>query len=45
MAGGSARDSILKDYPYLTTEDIEEALRYAAQFLSNQVVISAEVRQ
>ncbi len=43
MASGGTRDQILKDYPYLTVEDIEEALRYAAKFLSNEVVISAEV--
>jgi uncharacterized protein (DUF433 family) len=43
MASGGTRDAILRDYPYLTTEDIEEALRYASQFLSNEVVISAEV--
>lgn len=34
MASGGTRDTILRDYPYLTTEDIEEALRYAEQFLS-----------
>jgi uncharacterized protein (DUF433 family) len=43
MASGGTRDEILKDYPFLTTEDIEQSLRYAAQFLSNEVVISAEV--
>jgi uncharacterized protein (DUF433 family) len=43
MASGGTRDQILKDYPYLTAEDIEQALRYAAQFLSNEVVISTEV--
>ncbi|MGW8258051.1 MAG: DUF433 domain-containing protein [Thermoguttaceae bacterium] len=43
MAGGATRDQILKDYPHLTPDDIEQALRYAAQFLSNEVVISAEV--
>jgi uncharacterized protein (DUF433 family) len=43
MASGGTREIILKDYPYLTAEDIEESLRYAAQFLSNEVVISAEV--
>jgi uncharacterized protein (DUF433 family) len=43
MASGGTRDQILTDYPYLAPEDIEQALRYASQFLSNEVVISAEV--
>jgi len=45
LASGGTRDEILRDYPYLTREDIEDALRYAAQFLSNEVVISTEVGQ
>ena len=30
IAAGKAQDAILKDYPYLTQEDLLEALRYAA---------------
>ena len=29
LASGEARDSILKSYPYLESEDIDEALNYA----------------
>lgn len=30
LASGETRDSILKAYPYLESEDIDEVLRYAA---------------
>ena len=30
LASGETRESILKAYPYLESEDIEESLRYAA---------------
>jgi uncharacterized protein (DUF433 family) len=30
MAAGETRDAILKTYPYLESDDIDEALRYAA---------------
>lgn len=35
LAAGESRDSILKAYPYLEPEDIDEALSYAA-FLANE---------
>ena len=31
LAAGESRDEILKNYPYLEGDDIDEALRYAAQ--------------
>jgi len=30
LASGESRDNILKAYPYIESEDIDEALRYAA---------------
>jgi len=30
LASGETKEAIIKAYPYLETEDIEEALRYAA---------------
>ena len=30
LASGETKETILKAYPYLEAEDIEEALRYAA---------------
>jgi len=35
LASGETREDILKEYPYLETEDIDEALRYAA-FLAEE---------
>ena len=31
VASGACREDILASYPHLTTEDVEEALRYAAR--------------
>ena len=42
-ASGATREDILREYPHLTAEDVEEAFRYAARFLENDVLISAEV--
>jgi len=36
-------DDILEAYPQLTAEGVAEALRYAARFLKNEVVLTAEV--
>jgi len=38
LAAGETTESILKSYPYLEPEDIQEALYYAA-FLANEQVI------
>jgi uncharacterized protein (DUF433 family) len=43
VASGATQSDILRDYPHLTAEDITEAIRYAARFLENDVLISAEV--
>jgi uncharacterized protein (DUF433 family) len=32
FASGASRDEVIKDYPQLTAEAVEEALKYAAQF-------------
>ncbi len=42
LASGASRDDILAAYPRLTPEDIEEAVRYAARFLRNEVVLEVE---
>lgn len=39
LAAGETREAILTAYPYLETEDIDEALRYAA-FLAEDETIS-----
>jgi uncharacterized protein (DUF433 family) len=38
LASGETRESILKAYPYLEAEDIQEALSYAALLADEQVV-------
>ncbi len=43
MASGASRADILRDYPHLTTEDIEQALTYAAESARNDVLVTAEV--
>ena len=42
LAAGETRESILKAYPYLETEDIDEALRYAAFLAEDETVELAE---
>ncbi len=37
LACGESQESILKAYPYLTPEDIQEALNYAAFLADEQV--------
>jgi uncharacterized protein (DUF433 family) len=43
LASGASRDEIVQAYPHLMAEDVEEALRYAAHFLDNEVLVTAEV--
>lgn len=43
MASGATRDDILRQYPHLTTEDVEQALAYAAASMRNEVLLEAKV--
>jgi uncharacterized protein (DUF433 family) len=43
VASGACRQDILASYPHLTAEDVEEAIRYAAKSLGNDVILTAEV--
>lgn len=38
LASGETKDSILKAYPYLEAEDINESLRYAAMLAEDETV-------
>ena len=38
LAAGETKESILKAYPYLEPEDINEALRYAAYLAEDETV-------
>lgn len=44
FASGATRDEVLKAYPQLTTAAIEEALKYAAQSVKNEVLLDAVVK-
>jgi uncharacterized protein (DUF433 family) len=43
VASGASRDDIVKSYPQLTAEDVEEALHFAARSLSNETIMTAEI--
>lgn len=38
LASGETREKILKSYPYLEAEDIDEALEYAACLAEEEIV-------
>jgi uncharacterized protein (DUF433 family) len=42
LASGLTEEEILKDYPHLTTEDIQACLRYAADSYKNEVYLELE---
>jgi len=41
LAAGETREAILKNYPYLEPEDIDEALRYAAALAEDETIVLA----
>ena len=43
VSSGATRDDILRRYSHLTTEDIDQALAYAAAAVQNDVLLTAEV--
>ena len=43
VASGASRDDIVRAYPQLAADDVEEALRYAAQSLTNETIVTAEI--
>lgn len=43
IASGASHADVLRAYPQLKAEDVEQAVRYAAQFLKNEVTLTAEV--
>lgn len=43
VASGASRDDIVQSHTQLTPEDIEEALNFAAQSLSNETIMTAEI--
>ena len=43
LASGGTTAAIVRAYPHLAPTDVEQAVRYAARFLENEVVVTAEV--
>jgi uncharacterized protein (DUF433 family) len=41
-ASGASRDDIVGAYPALTQDDVEQSLRYAAESLRHDVILTAE---
>ncbi len=43
LATGGTAESIYKKYPHLPEGSVEEAIRYAAQFFKNEILIEKEI--
>jgi uncharacterized protein (DUF433 family) len=43
IASGASRDDIIRGWPNLAAEDIEEAVLYAARFLKNEIFVNVEL--
>jgi uncharacterized protein (DUF433 family) len=43
VASGASRDDIVTSYPQLAAEDVEEAINFAAQSLSNETIMTVEI--
>ena len=43
FASGATKSEMLKAYPQLTAEAIEESLRYAAQSVKNEILLDVKV--
>jgi uncharacterized protein (DUF433 family) len=43
FASGATKQEILETYPQLTAEAVEEALKYAAQSVKNEVLLDVKV--
>ncbi len=43
VASGASRDDVVRTYPQLRVEDVEQALRYASEMLKNEIVITTRI--
>jgi uncharacterized protein (DUF433 family) len=43
IASGASRSDVVRSYPQLTAEDVEEALRFAAGSFGNEMSTTAEI--
>lgn len=45
VASGATRDEIVRKHPQLTTVDVEQVLRYAAQATKNEILFTTQVSE
>ena len=43
FASDATKDEVLKSYPQLTAEAVEEALKYTAQSVKNEVLLDVKI--
>lgn len=43
IASGATREDIVRNYPHLTMDDVEQAITYAAASVRNEVLLSVQV--
>lgn len=43
VRSGATRDDILRSYPHLSADDVDQALRYAVQSVNREIVADAEI--
>jgi uncharacterized protein (DUF433 family) len=43
FASGATRDEVIRAYPQLTLESVDEALKYAAQSVKNEILLDVKV--
>ena len=43
FASVATKDEVIKSYPQLTAEAVEEALKYAAQSVKNEILLDVKV--
>jgi uncharacterized protein (DUF433 family) len=43
FASGATKDDVIKSYPQLTAETVEESLKYAAQSIRNEILLDVKV--
>lgn len=43
FASGATKEEVTKSYPQLTEEAVEEALKYAAQSVKNEILLDVKV--
>jgi uncharacterized protein (DUF433 family) len=45
IASGASIDDIVREYPQLDRESVQQVVQYAARFLRNEVNITTEIRR